>query len=106
MADDLHAFLRRSAQALAGIEGLERPLLRRLADHLYLALQREYPAQRIYIPAPSRGARDRAILVGLASGDSREAVARRVGVHPSTVDRVRRRTRPSGPGMAPEEWAL
>lgn len=66
---------------------------RQTAEQLLDGISREYGCERIYVPAPSKAARDRAILAGLASGDSRAAVARRCGVSVATVARVQARHR-------------
>lgn len=77
----------------AELQRLEIPadIAEESAQRLLDALQRLAGGERHYLPAPSRDARDRAIRAALAAGESRASVARRLGLHVATVDRVRRR---------------
>lgn len=97
-----------AATAAARAEGLDQRSATRLAASITDRLRRELGTARVYIPAPSRAARDRAILAGLAQGDSRQAIAARIGVHVTTVDRVARRHQGARQraGMGPAEWVL
>ena len=97
-----------AATTAATAEGLDHRAAHRLAAAITDRLRRELGTLRVYIPAPSRAARDRAILAGLANGDSRQAIANRVGVHVTTVDRIARRHQAARQraGMGPAEWVL
>lgn len=107
--DDVLAVIISAATLAARAEGLPIPAAQRLAKAICDRLRRELGTLRVYVPAPDRTARDRAILAGLAAGDGRVVVAARVGVHPSTVDRVARRNqerRRQGDGLGPAGWGL
>jgi hypothetical protein len=107
--EDVIAIIVSAATLAARAEGLPVPAAQRLAKAICDRLRRELGTLRVYVPAPDRSARDRAILAGLAAGDKREAIAARVGVHPSTVDRVAKRQqerRRQGDGLGPAGWGL
>ena len=111
--DAILAVIVAAATTAATAEGLDHRAAHRLAAAITDRLRRELGTLRVYIPAPSRAARDRAILAGLANGDSRQAIANRVGVHVTTVDRIARRhqaerakNRRAHTGLGPAEWVL
>jgi Mor family transcriptional regulator len=106
--NELIAAIVEAATGAARAEGLDPPAARRVATAITDRLRREMGGSRVYIPAPSREARDQAILAGLANGDNRRTVANRVGVSVGTVDRVaRRRGRSQEPDdFAPKDWLL
>ena len=108
--DDVLAVIVDAALLAARAEGLTVPAAQRLAAKICEKLRRELGTLRVYVPAPGRAARDRAILAGRLAGDSRATIAARVGVSLDTVDRVVRRQtqkrRPPGNGLAPEGWGL
>lgn len=106
--DAVLAVIVAAATTAATAEGLDHRAAHRLAAAITDRLRRELGTLRVYIPAPSRAARDRAILAGLANGDSRQAIASRVGVHVTTVDRIARRHQAARQraGMGPAEWVL
>ena len=99
-----------AATTAATAEGLDHRAAHRLAAAITDRLRRELGTLRVYIPAPSRAARDRAILAGLAAGDSRQAIASRVGVDVKTVYRVERRRQQQNlrerTGLATADWLL
>ena len=106
---DVLAVIISAATLAARAEGLPVQAAHRLAQAVCDRLRREFGALRVYVPAPDRSARDRAILTGLAAGESRGDIAHRVGVHPTTVDRVARRhqaRRHQGDGLGPAGWGL
>ena len=107
--NELIAVIVEAATGAARAEGLDPPAARRVATAITDRLRQELGTMRVYIPAPSREARDQAILAGLANGDNRQTVANRVGVSVGTVDRVVRRRRNKlrdQDGFAPENWLL
>lgn len=106
--DAILAVIVAAATTAATAEGLDHRAAHRLAAAITDRLRRELGTLRVYIPAPSRAARDRAILAGLAAGEGRAVIAARVGVHPTTVDRVARRHQrpPQRHGFGPAEWSL
>jgi hypothetical protein len=93
-----------AAVVAAAAEGLSQGPAKRIGEAICARLRAEYGTALVYVPAPDRSARDRAIVAGLAAGDSPAVVARRVGVHESTVRRVRHRQQRRS--MAPSEWEL
>lgn len=95
--------LARAVRDAARAEGLTPAAARTLADRICDAIRREHGGTRPYIAAPSRAARDRAILAGIAAGDPAPTIAARVGVSEATVKRLRRTRRT---GLAPEGWTL
>lgn len=106
--DAVLAVIVAAATTAATAEGLDHRAAHRLAAAITDRLRRELGTLRVYIPAPSRAARDRAILAGLANGDSRQAIANRVGVHVNTVHNIARRHQKHKQrlGIGTEEWVL
>jgi len=107
--EDVIAVIISAATVAARAEGLPATAAQRLAKAICDRLRRELGTLRVYVPAPDRSARDRAILAGLAAGEGRAVIAARVGVHPTTVDRVARRhqaRRHQGDGLGPAGWGL
>jgi DNA-binding NarL/FixJ family response regulator len=87
----------------AKAEGVSVSSAKRIGKAISNRLRAEYGSEMVYIPAPDRSARNIAIVAGLAAGDAPQEIAARVGVHVTTVRRVRQRTRRS---IAPAEWEL
>lgn len=104
-SDDILAAIVDAAAVAAAAEGLSDTSAHRIARAICERLQRDYGTATIYVPARSREARDRAILVGLAAGEPASEIARRVGVHQSTVLRVRQRHQQRR-SIAPDGWEL
>lgn len=108
--EDVIAVIISAATVAARAEGLPATAAQRLAKAICDRLRRELGTLRVYVPAPDRSARDRAILAGLANGDSRQAIANRVGVDVKTVYRVERRRQQQNlrerTGLATADWLL
>ena len=100
---DVLTAITETAVSSAMVEGLERARAERVGRLICEHIQRDFGTTRVYIPAANRDARDRAILAGLAQGDTPTAIARRVGVSKSTVYRLKRR---QPRGLAPDDWVL
>jgi hypothetical protein len=94
-----------AAVLAAEAEGISAEAAKRLGTRICERIQRQYGTARLYIPAPSKASRDRAILAGVAAGDDYATVAARVGVHTRTVMRVHQRHQQRR-SLAPSEWEL
>lgn len=103
-SEELLMVMASAAMTAAQREGIDQASAQRLVSAVYQSLRRHYGCERVYIPAMDKSARDRAILAGLAVGENKTTIAKRVGVHPRTVARVaQRRARRS---IAPSDWEL
>ena len=60
----------------------------RLATIALTALRAEYGGESVYIAAPDKRARNRAIVDAARRGERKENIARRAGVSVSTVNRT------------------
>ena len=98
-SDVLASILAAAGDAAIG-EGLPPAAAKRIGIAICESLQRDYGTSRVYIPARSTAARDRAILAAVGAGEQKTLIAARIGVHVSTVERVARRYfgQPSGIG--------
>lgn len=94
-----------AALLAAQAEGIGTEAAKRLAERMCDHIRRRYGTARLYIPAPSRAARDQAILAAVASGEDYSTIAARIGVHARTVQRVHQRHRQRR-SLAPAEWEL
>lgn len=110
--DDLMRFIGKAIHRLAGECNLSAESARTLATKLVTAIRGHFGGQRAYVRTPSREPRNSEILALHDAGESRIGIAKRFGIHPTTVDRIIAAhrlppPRPSqGDGLGPRNWNL
>ena len=110
--NDLLRFIARTVNSLAGECQVSAEGARALATKLVTAIRGHFGGQRAYVRTPSREPRNSEILALHDAGESRIGIAKRFGIHPTTVDRIIAAhrlppPRPSqGDGLGPRNWNL
>ena len=109
---DMLRFVATAIHRLAGECNLSAESARTLATKLVTAIRGHFGTQRLYVRAASREPRNAEILALHDAGESRIGIAKRFGIHPTTVDRIIAShrlppPRPSqGDGLGPRNWNL
>jgi Mor family transcriptional regulator len=96
--DNFSALRTRIVRIVRESTGLHEQIALPVADAIYLELQQHFGGSSVYVPVPSRAARNRAILADWESGLSPDAIRRRHHVSRATVYRLLRPTLGGGGG--------
>lgn len=109
---DMLRFIAITINALAGECNLSADSARTLAARLVNLIREQFGGERHYVRAPTREPRNSEILAAHDAGETQAAIAKRFGIHITTVKRViaRHRLPPQRPaqsdGFGPRGWNL
>ncbi len=98
-SDDLVIAILAAVQATALAEGVELTIAKRIARGAAAAIRSSHGGRECYVRSPGKSERNAEILDALERGERPAKIARKVGLHRSTVTRIRR-------SMADPEWEL
>jgi Mor family transcriptional regulator len=86
--DDLQEYLVNCMTTAMQSAGIDQSLAKTIAEQVEGEIRMHFGGERHYVKAPSKRDRNRMILRDWRAGVDRNAIAEKLGVHRSTIDRV------------------
>jgi Mor family transcriptional regulator len=86
--DDLHDYLVTSMTSAMTSAGIGLSLAQTIAMRVDEDIRSNLGGERLYVKAPSRKSRNRSIISEWKKGVSRNEIAKKLGLHRSTVDKI------------------